>query len=142
MESFREFVESGGWDVSVMVVRHRGRVLILRRGATAPWKPGMWNLPGGAVDPGESPEDAARRECREECGIDPQGVTPLGSFPDGGGTVHAFAGEATSPRVVLGLTHGVRENDAFRWVGPGDADAYDYALPLIGRLVQMGFDKG
>ena len=31
---------------------------------------GRWQLPGGAVDPGERPAAAMQRECREEAGID------------------------------------------------------------------------
>ena len=30
----------------------------------------MWGLPAGSVEPSESPQEAARRELREECGID------------------------------------------------------------------------
>lgn len=44
-------------------------VLMLRRGPTDPWKPGHWNFPGGKVDPGENPMQAAVRELSEEAGI-------------------------------------------------------------------------
>ena len=45
-----------------------GRVLLVQH------VDGPWQLPGGAVDPDESPEDAVRRECREEASIE---ITPL-----------------------------------------------------------------
>ena len=41
---------------------------------------GQVSLPGGAVDPGERPEDAAIREAHEEIGIDPAAVTIVGSL--------------------------------------------------------------
>lgn len=53
--------------VGTIVVRD-GCVLLARRGK--PPGLGKWSVPGGAVDAGEALEDAARREIREECGIE------------------------------------------------------------------------
>ena len=53
--------------VGAVVVRD-GRALIVRR-AQEPRK-GEWSLPGGLLDLGESLADAARREVREETGLD------------------------------------------------------------------------
>ncbi|MFD8492684.1 NUDIX hydrolase [Amycolatopsis sp. NPDC059657] len=49
---------------SVLVTDERNRLLLLTRSET-----GDWGLPGGFMDPGESFEDAGRREVREETGI-------------------------------------------------------------------------
>ncbi len=49
-----------------------GRVLLARR-AIEP-RLGYWDLPGGFAEEGEAPEDAVRRELREETGLD---VEPL-----------------------------------------------------------------
>ena len=46
-----------------------GKILLLKRAAGA--LTGQWYLPGGAVDPGESVEEAARRELLEESGLAP-----------------------------------------------------------------------
>ncbi len=40
----------------------------------------IWELPAGSVDPGESPEAAASRECHEEIGKVPRAITRLGAF--------------------------------------------------------------
>lgn len=52
--------------VSVLVV-HGDRVLLVLRGR-APNR-GLWALPGGRVEPGESPEASALREFAEETGV-------------------------------------------------------------------------
>ncbi|MFN0061645.1 MAG: lipoyl(octanoyl) transferase LipB [Myxococcaceae bacterium] len=76
--------------VSVVVMCGE-RVLLLRRQAS---RGGFWQPVTGRIEPGESAQEAARREVLEETGlrVDP---VPLGY-------VHAFAwGEAVLPRVVI-----------------------------------------
>lgn len=46
-----------------------GRVLLAQRPEDKSMA-GMWEFPGGKVEAGETPEDAVRREIREELGID------------------------------------------------------------------------
>lgn len=58
-------------------------VLLIRRGSE-PFA-GSWALPGGFVDEGERPEDAARRELAEETGITYAGaLTLVGVYGDPG----------------------------------------------------------
>ena len=60
--------------IAIAIVIHNGQVLVGRRpeGVTLG---GYWEFPGGKVEAGESLEEAARRECREETGIDVQVLT-------------------------------------------------------------------
>jgi 8-oxo-dGTP pyrophosphatase MutT (NUDIX family) len=58
---------------SAFVVGPRGIVLLRHR------RLGIWVQPGGHVDPGETPWDAARREATEETGL---AVRPLGPEPE------------------------------------------------------------
>ncbi len=53
---------------SIAVFRDDGRVLLAMRGQ-APMK-GVWSLPGGRVEPGETLAEAALRELREEVGVE------------------------------------------------------------------------
>lgn len=52
------------WTASVLVLRPDRRILLLLHG-----KLGVWLGPGGHVEPGESPDEAARREVAEETGL-------------------------------------------------------------------------
>lgn len=56
-------------SAGVLFVAPGRQVLLLQRSGRVN-NPGLWNLPGGRVDPGESPVDAALREAREEAGAD------------------------------------------------------------------------
>jgi 8-oxo-dGTP pyrophosphatase MutT (NUDIX family) len=54
-----------------VLIDDRGRVLLFPyRDRRAPMDPGYCHLPGGGMEPGESPQDAVRRELREEVGIE------------------------------------------------------------------------
>ena len=56
-------------EIAIAVVEHLGRLLIGRRASDAPLA-GLWEFPGGKVEPGETPQQAAVRECLEETGLD------------------------------------------------------------------------
>jgi len=52
------------------LVYYGPKVLLVKRGPTAPWAPNLWGLPGGHIEPGETPAAAVVRELSEEVGID------------------------------------------------------------------------
>jgi len=66
--------------VAGVIVDGQGRMVVLVRGKE-PGK-GLWDLPGGFVDPGETAEDALRREVREEIGLEVTALRYLGSWPN------------------------------------------------------------
>src|SRR5690606_16547665 len=60
------------------IVLQQDEVLLVRRG-TAPQK-GLWSLPGGALELGESLHQAVRREVMEETGLDVRVLEFAGAF--------------------------------------------------------------
>jgi 8-oxo-dGTP diphosphatase len=57
-----------------VITDDRGRVLLLKHR----FRPGSgWGIPGGYIDKGEQPEDALRRELREEAGLELEKVAVL-----------------------------------------------------------------
>ena len=62
-------------QVAVGLIFHQGRLLILRRSENQ-MLGGLWEFPGGKLEPGETPAEAVEREVREETGLR-VGVGPL-----------------------------------------------------------------
>ena len=55
--------------IAIAVVEHENQFLIGQRPPGVPLA-GLWEFPGGKIEPGESPEAAAARECLEETGLE------------------------------------------------------------------------
>src|SRR5689334_6323836 len=63
--------------IAIAVVEHEGRFLIGQRPPGVPLA-GLREFPGGKIEPGETAEAAAVRECKEETGLI---VEPLFEYP-------------------------------------------------------------
>jgi len=100
----REIVEHPG-AVAVLVQDPEGRVLLVRQGRPAAGRE-LWEIPAGKLEPGEPPEQAARRELREETGLIAETLVPLGVIYSTPGysneVIHLFLaqGVAGEPRAA------------------------------------------
>ncbi len=98
-------------EAAVAVIDRDKRYLIHKRpphGLLA----GLWEFPGGKLEPGERPEAALRREVREETGGDVKNVRPLTTVK------HAYTQFSVTLRVYLCEFRQVPElpKDVYRWV--------------------------
>lgn len=99
----------------VLIVRD-GRVLLLRRSPFGVFGD-VWYIPGGVVEPGELPIDAAQRETREETGLELARLIPFREWDHveryGRAQVIVFLADAPEGDPVLN-----HEHTAWRWASP------------------------
>jgi len=103
-----------------------GRVLLGRRTSTLRFA-GMWDAFGGHLEPGETAEDALRRELSEELGVEVTGARSLGEYEDVDPTSeetfhhHLFlvTGWQGEPRIAN------EEHSEIRWFRPSEVDGLD-----------------
>ncbi|MGW7686949.1 (deoxy)nucleoside triphosphate pyrophosphohydrolase [Kribbella sp. NPDC054772] len=98
-----------------------GRVLAAYR----PGADGGWEFPGGKVEPGETDEEAAVREIREELDLEIKVGTSLGTGVDISDTyrLHVYLATVVAGDPVL------REHSALRWFAADELDEKDWLVP-------------
>jgi 8-oxo-dGTP diphosphatase len=122
--------------VGAVIRDDEGRLLLIKRGHDP--GAGLWSLPGGRIEPGETGTQALVREMREETGLTVKVGRLLGTVrrPGLGGDVIDISDyEAT---VITGrLTPGDDAADA-RWVDAADLES----MPVTDGLVEALTDWG
>lgn len=120
--------------VGAAIVRG-GLVLAARRGPGRQLS-GLWEFPGGKVEPGESPSVALAREIREELSIDVQVGTHLDT------TTHPYEfATVTLETYFATMTSGeptASEHSELRWCAPDDLEHLDWApadIPAVRKLL-------
>ena len=122
--------------VAGVITDPRGRILLTRRKEDSELA-GLWEFPGGKIEPGESPEQALRRELLEEVGLEVEVGTPVIRVPQ----------LYPSKRLTLDVRHvTVRsghargcEGQALTWVAPEKLRQYSMPhadLPVVAALTQ------
>jgi A/G-specific adenine glycosylase len=121
------------YEVAVGVILRGGRVLICRRPAEG-LLGGLWEFPGGKVEPGETPAEALRRELLEELGVHVAVGKPMTPVR------HAY----THFRVQLHpflcrLAPGekVRSRATVKWVWPSQLDRYAVPAATLRIIAEL-----
>ena len=107
-------------DVVGAVIRDGDRVLLAQR-PEGKAQAGLWEFPGGKIEPGETPGEALARECREELAIEIENPSVLRSvvhrYPEK--TVRLLLVECS---VRPGSVPVPQEGQSVAWVRPSDLD--------------------
>lgn len=121
---------------AVALMDSDGRILIAKR-PEGKKMAGLWEFPGGKIDPGETPERALIRELQEELGIDTRTscLAPIGFASHAYDDFHLLM-----PLYVCRVWDGTptpREGQELAWVRPprlGDYPMPPADIPLIAQL--------
>lgn len=116
--------------VVAAIIRDKGRIFATQRGY-GPYKDG-WEFPGGKIEPGETPEEALKREIREELDTEIEVGEPAGhieyDYPEFHLSMDCFFCTLLSESLTL------KEHEAARWLSPAELDSVSW-LPADRSLI-------
>ena len=122
--------------VGAIITDDAGRLLLIKRGHEP--GAGLWTLPGGRIEPGETHQQAVAREILEETGLRVECRRLLGTaeLPGlNGAVIHVsdYLAEVTGGELAAG-------DDAadVRWVGASELDGLPLTKGLAGYLAAWG----
>jgi len=114
------------------VVWKDDRLLLIRRGRNP--RKGSWSLPGGRQELGETVNQAAAREIREETGIEIRILDTLAVIDlidrDGEAIAHHYTVIDVQAEWVAGEARAGDDAEAVAWVRPDQLDGYDLTEKL------------
>ena len=125
--------------VAAGVLWRAGRILVCRRGPGGSCA-GLWEFPGGKVEPGESGAACAVRECREELGIEIRLSGELGEasyrYPEREVSLCFFEGtvERGEPRAQV--------HSELRWAAPEELGGYGFCPADEALVAALSKRKG
>ncbi|MBO4260600.1 (deoxy)nucleoside triphosphate pyrophosphohydrolase [Streptomyces griseorubiginosus] len=114
-----------------------GRLLAARRSAP-PELAGRWELPGGKVEAGETPEAALVRELREELGVDAETVRRV---PGEWLLRQPYVLQVFTARLLPGspAPKPLQDHDELRWLSPDetwDVDWLDQDVEAVRKVME------
>jgi 8-oxo-dGTP diphosphatase len=120
------------------VIAEGGRILVLKRAARMPYRPGHWDLPGGHLSHNETIEACLRREVAEETGLEVEILRMIGlnQANDGPYVQIIYACKPSGENRSIRL----RENEHVeaRWVEPRLLGQFDPLIPYLAAVLSRG----
>jgi mutator protein MutT len=122
--------------VGAVIKDDQGRLLLIKRGH-APGA-GLWSLPGGRIEAGETDAEALVREMREETGlaVEPGQLVGTVRRPAQDGDILDIRDYAAT--VTGGTLHAGDDAAEARWVAPGELESLPLTEGLVEALTSWG----
>ena len=117
----------------VIILNNERKILILKRSSSDANYPGLWDIPGGGVDDGESFKAAAIREAREECGLEveiQEDYFTVFHRSDKPVDIYGFIGGLTKGNIVLS-----KEHTEFAWISKDEWQNFEL-IPSSSAIVK------
>lgn len=124
-------------NVVAAVLIKNGKILAAKRSETMSL-PGLWEFPGGKIEPGESPAQALQREINEElkCEVEIKGYLTTTEYTYSFGIVSL----ATYYVDLLGADPKLTEHAEIRWLAPSELFDVEWApadVPAVEILARQ-----
>ena len=139
--SRREYPERPVVGIGAVVV-HEGKVLLVKRGAEP--SRGLWAVPGGSLELGETLQHGAEREILEETGVTIRAREPIYAFDfferDGDGRIRFhFVIVDLAADYIRGNVKGADDALEARWLAPEDLAGLPVSKNTLKLLRAVGF---
>ena len=139
---FHFFINSAA-AVAALVVDKQGKLMLVTRGVEPNY--GKLDLPGGFIDPGESAENAVKRELFEELGLKVKSLKYIGSAPN----EYIFSKYTVFTLdmafiIIPETTDGLKAMDDilnYKFYSDGEFDYNDIPAPSIRKFVKDFFEN-
>ncbi|HCC60313.1 MAG: hypothetical protein A2402_01440 [Candidatus Staskawiczbacteria bacterium RIFOXYC1_FULL_37_43] len=125
--------------VNIIITNNQGKILILRRSPKEKFFPGLWDLPGGKVENGETLGEAAERETKEESGLAislEQKYFYIFHCQDRELNIYGFKARSTFGDISLS-----NEHSDFKWIFKDEYKSFEYTPSVKTTIEEFFFKK-
>lgn len=122
---------------NAVIFNEKKEILFTERSLTDSFMPGYWELPGGGIEYGETPQESLTREIKEECNIDIEIIKPIAAntyFIDELQRIEiTFLCKAVNPEKIKLST----EHSDYKWLDTTETNSIkisDYVKKIIDSI--------
>lgn len=122
--------------VAIVIINQNGQILSLLRSESDNWKPLHWGLPGGHIDEGETPFEAALRETKEECNLEVNPIYADSIITDENYRIYLYYAVQYSGDIQLSFEH-----SEYKWYTVDELLQVQNRTPLLYTNVCKAIDE-